>query len=198
MLVSWKKSYDKRRQCIKKQTHHFANKGQYMQSYGFSSGHVWMWELDHTKGWALKNQCFWTMVLEETVESPLDCKEIQPVHPKGDQPWDSLEEVMRKLKHQYFGHLMQSPLIGKDPDAGKDWGQKEQGQQRMRWLDGITDTVDKTVSELQEKAKDREAWRAAVHGVAKCWTHLSDWKSTTADTLQKGLEEILLRQTGGL
>ena len=87
MLVPWKKSYDKRRQCIKKQRHHFANKGQYMQSYGFSSSHVWMWELDHTKGWALKNWCFWTMVLEETVESPLDIKEIKPVHPKGNQPW---------------------------------------------------------------------------------------------------------------
>jgi len=87
MLALWKKSYDQPRQHIKKQRHYFANKGPSSQSYGFSSGHVWMWELDHKEGWAPKNWCFWTVVLEKTLESPLDCKDIQPVHPKGNQSW---------------------------------------------------------------------------------------------------------------
>ena len=87
MLAPWKKSYDQPRQHIKKQRHYFANKAPSSQSYGFSSTHVWMWELDYKESWALKNWCFWTFVLEETLESPLDCKEIQPVHPKGDQSW---------------------------------------------------------------------------------------------------------------
>ena len=87
MLAPWKKSYDQPRQHIKKQRHYFANKGLSSQSYGFSSSYVWMWELDHKESWALKNWCFWTVVLEKTLESPLDCKEIQPVHPKGDQSW---------------------------------------------------------------------------------------------------------------
>ena len=86
-LAPWKKSYDKPRQCIKKKWHHFANKGQYSQSYGFSSRHVLMWELDHIEGWAPKNWCFQTVVLEKTLESPLDFKEIKPVNPKGNQPW---------------------------------------------------------------------------------------------------------------
>ena len=87
MLASWKKSYDQPRQHARKQRHYFANKNQYTQSYGFSSSHVWMWELDHKEGWPLKNRCFWNVVLEKTLESPLDCKEIQPVHFE-DQPWD--------------------------------------------------------------------------------------------------------------
>ena len=100
-------SYDKPRQYIKKQRHSFADKSPYSQSYGFSSSHVWMWELNHKESWALKNWCFWTVVLEKTLESPLDCKEIQPVHPKGTSPEQSLEGLMLKLKLQYFGHQMQ-------------------------------------------------------------------------------------------
>ena len=91
---------------IKKQRHYFDNKGPSSQGYGFSSGHVWMWDLDCEESWAQKNWCFWTVVLEKTLESPLDCKEIQPVHPQGDQSWCSLEELMLKLKLQYFGQLM--------------------------------------------------------------------------------------------
>ena len=87
MFAPWKKSYDQPRQHIKKQRHYFANKGPSSQGYGFPSGHVWMWELDYKESWVLKNWCFWTLVLEKTIESPLDYKEIQPVHPKGDQSW---------------------------------------------------------------------------------------------------------------
>ena len=100
---SWKKSYDQPRQHIKKQRDHFDDKVPYSQSYGFSSSHVRMWELDHKEEWLPKNWCFWTVVLE----SPLYCKEIKPVNPKGNQPEYFLEGLMQKLKHQYFGHLMQ-------------------------------------------------------------------------------------------
>ena len=106
MLAPWKESYDQPKQHIKKQRHYFVNKGPSSQGYGFSSRYVWMWELDHKESWALKKWCFWTVVLEKTLESPLDCKEIQPVHPKGDQSWILLEGLMLKLKLQYFGHLM--------------------------------------------------------------------------------------------
>ena len=106
-LAPWKKSYDQPSQHIKKQRHYFANKGLSSQSYGFSSSHVLMWELDYKESWAPKNWCFWNVVLEKTLESPLDCKEIQPVHPKGDHSWVSLEGLMLKVKLQYFGHLMQ-------------------------------------------------------------------------------------------
>ena len=106
MITPWKKSFDQPRQHIQKQRHYFANKGLSSQGYGFSSSHVWMWELDYKESWAPKNWCFWTVVLEKTLEHPLACKEIQPVHPKGDQFWCSLEGLMLKLKLQYFGHLM--------------------------------------------------------------------------------------------
>ena len=105
-LASWKKSYDQPRQHTKKQRHCFANKGPSSQSYGFSSGHVWMWEFDREQSWAPKSWRFWTVVLEKTLESPLDCKEIQPVRPKGNQSWIFIGRLMLKLKLQYFGHLM--------------------------------------------------------------------------------------------
>ena len=107
MLVPWKKSYDQPRQHIKKQRQYFANKGPSSQSYGFSSSHVWMWELDHKESWALKNWCFWPVVLEKTLESPLDSKETQQVNSEGNQSWILIEGLMVKLKLQYFGHLMQ-------------------------------------------------------------------------------------------
>ena len=106
MLTPWKESYDQLRQHIEKQRHYFALKGPSSQGYGYSSGYVWMWKLDSEEGWALKNWCFWTVVLEKTLESPLDCKEIQPVHSEGNQSGCSLGGLMLKLKLQYFGHLL--------------------------------------------------------------------------------------------
>ena len=106
MLAPWKNSYVKPRQCFKKHRLYFADKGPSSRSYGFTSSHLHIWELDHKEDWVPKNWCFWTVVLEETLESPLDCKEIQPVHPKGNQSWIFTEGLMLKLKLQYFGHLM--------------------------------------------------------------------------------------------
>ena len=127
-LLLGKKSYDKPRECIKKQRHHFADKGPYSQSYGFSSSHVWMWELDYKESWAPKNWCFWTVVLEKILESPLDCKEIQPVHPKGNQSWIFIGRAEAEAEAPILWPLdSKSQLIGKDPDAEKDWGQEKNG-----------------------------------------------------------------------
>ena len=128
MLTPWKKSYDKPRQHIKKQRHYFANKGSYSQGYGFSSSPVWMWGLDYKESWALRNWCFWTVVLEKTLESPLDCKEIKPVNPKGNQSWI----FTRRTDAEAEAPILWPPhaknwFIKKDPDAGKDWRQEEKG-----------------------------------------------------------------------
>ena len=116
------------RQHIKKQRHYFVNKGPSRQGYGFSSGHVWMWELDCEEGWVQKNWCFWTVVLEKTLESPLDCKEIRPVHPKGDESWVFTGRTDVEAETPILWPPdAKSWLIGKEPDAGKGWGQAEKG-----------------------------------------------------------------------
>ena len=139
----WKKSYDQPRQHIKKQRHYFANKGPSSQSYGFSSSHVWMWELDYKESWAWKNWCFWTVVLVKTLESPLDCKEIQPVHPKGDQSWVFIGRTDAKAETPILWPPdAKNWLIWKDSDAGKDWKQEEKGRTEdemagwHHWLNG--------------------------------------------------------------
>ena len=128
MLTPWKGSYDQPRQHIQKQRHSFVNKGLSSQGYGFSSSHVWMWELDYKESWATKNGCFWTVVLEKTLESPLDSKEIQPVHPKWDQYWVFIGRTDVEAETPILWPPdAKSWVIWKDPDSGKDWGQEEKG-----------------------------------------------------------------------
>ena len=126
MLALWKKSYEKARQCIKKQRYHFIDKGPSSQSYSFSSSHVWMWDLDHKKDWEPKNWCFWTVELEKTLVNPLDSKEMKPVNPKGNQPWVFIGRTEAAAETLVLWPPDgKSQLFGKDPDAGKDWGQEE-------------------------------------------------------------------------
>ena len=140
MLTPWKESYDQPRQHIKKQRHHFANKGPSSQGYGFSSGHVWMWELDYKESWVLKNWCFWTVVLEKALESPLDCKESQPVHPKGDQSWVFIGRTDAEAETPIlWPPHAKSWLTGKDLDAGRYWGQEEKGTtEDDGWMPSLT------------------------------------------------------------
>ena len=136
MLPPWKKNYDQTRQHIKKQRHYFPNKGPSSQSYCYYISHVWMWKLDYKESWVPKNWCFWAVVLEKTLESPLDCKEIQPVYPKGNQSSIFIGRTDAEMSILWLPDV-KSWLIRKDPDAGKDWRQEEKGMVGWKhWLNG--------------------------------------------------------------
>ena len=135
-----------------------------------------MWELDHEEGWAPKNWCFQAVVVKKTLQSPLDIKQIKPSILKAISPEYSSEGWMLKLEFQSFGHLMgRTDSLEKTLMLGKIEHRRRRGWQMIRWLDGITDSMNKSVSKLRDMVKDREAWCAALHGIAKSWTSLSNW-----------------------
>ena len=179
MLTPWKISYDKPRQCSKKQRHYFTNKGPCSQSCGFSSSHVWMWELDHKDSWAPKNWCFCTVVLEKTLESLLDSKMINLVNPNRNQSWIFIGRPDAEAEAPVFWPPdAKSRLIRKDSDAGKDWRQ-EKGtteDEMVEWHHRLNGhEFEQTLGDM----KDRGGWCAVVHEVAKSRTWHSNWTSAT-------------------
>ena len=164
-------SNNQSRKHIKKQRHYFVNKSLSSQGYGFSSSHVWMWELDYYESWVLKNWCFWTVVLEKTLRVPWTARRSNQSILKGNQSWMFIGRTDEAETPVLWPPDAKNWLIWKDPVAGKDWRQRRKG-----WpLEGIIDSTDMSLSELQELVMDREAWHTVVHGVTKIRTWLSNW-----------------------
>ena len=176
MLAPLKKVYKKPRPHIEKQRHHFADKGLYSQSCGFSSSRIWIWELDNKESWELKNWCFWTVVLEKTFERPLDCKNIKSLNPKGNKSWIFIGRTDAEAETPILwppdGKIW---LIWKDPNAGKDQRQEEK---RATGWDGLIPSLSQctwVLSKFWKLVIDREVWHAAAHGVANSQTWLRNW-----------------------
>ena len=175
MLTPWKETYDWPRKHIKKQRHYFTNKGPSSQGYGFPNSHVWLWELDYKDSWELKNWCFWTVVLEKTLERPLDCKEIQPVHPKGNQFWIFIERNDVEAETPILWPPdAKNWLIWKDPDAGKDWGWEEKGM-----------TEDEMVGWHYWLNRHEFGYALGVHDRQGCLACCSPWGSKESDMTEQ-------------
>ena len=179
MLAPWKEGCDKPRHCIKKQRHHFANKGPSSPSYGFSSSQVHTLELVHKEGWSPKPWCFQTVMLEKTLESSLDCRGIKPVHPKGNQPWLFIGRTDAEAEAPILWPPDAKSLLGKTLILGKTEGKRRRWRQRMRWLDSISDSMDMDLSKLWERVEDRGVWCAIIYGVTNSQTWLSHWRKTS-------------------
>ena len=182
---------DKPRQHTKKQRHYFANIGPFSQRYGFSSSQVWMWELDLKEGWAHKNWCFCGLWCGEDSWESLDCKEIQPVNPKGNKSWIFIGRTDAEVEAPNFGHRIQrADSLEKTLILGNIEGRRR-GQEKTRWFDDIIDSMDMNLSKFWEMVKDREPWCAAVHGVAKSRIQLSDWTTATTDVSQRPKVQVV-------